>query len=194
VHVVRRGENLWRISRWYEVDMGAVAKANRIADPTRIQAGQRLWIPSRKLAPVSARAPTRSPGAIQPRGRAGTNRFIWPIKGTLTSRFGRRKFTHHDGIDIAAREGTPVRAVEAGRVVHSGNKLSGYGNLIIIKHAGSLASVYAHNRRNLVRVGQFVDKGDVIAEVGHTGRASAAHLHFEVRRKGKPEDPMRYLP
>jgi murein DD-endopeptidase MepM/ murein hydrolase activator NlpD len=105
-----------------------------------------------------------------------------------------RRLAHHDGIDISAGEGTPVRAAEAGRVVHSNSALSGYGNLIIIKHAGAFATVYAHNKRNLVRVGQFIEKGEVIAEVGRTGRASAAHLHFEVRRDGKPRNPVDYLP
>ena len=119
---------------------------------------------------------------------------MWPVQGRITSGFGRRRFDHHAGIDIAAPSGSRVRAAEAGRVVHSDNKLSGYGNLVIIKHAGSFATVYAHNRKNLVRVGQFVDKGEVVAEVGETGRASAPHLHFEVRRNGKSENPLRYLP
>jgi murein DD-endopeptidase MepM/ murein hydrolase activator NlpD len=105
-----------------------------------------------------------------------------------------RRLAHHDGIDISASQGSLIRAAEAGRVVHSGNKLSGYGNLIIIKHAGAFATVYAHNARNLARVGQFIEKGEVIAEVGRTGRASAPHLHFEVRRDGKPRNPVDYLP
>jgi murein DD-endopeptidase MepM/ murein hydrolase activator NlpD len=105
-----------------------------------------------------------------------------------------RRFARHEGLDISARQGTPVRAAEAGRVVHNDNALSGYGNLIIIRHSGSFASVYAHNRRNLVRVGQFVEKGEIIAEVGRTGNATAPHLHFEIRKNGSPRNPVDYLP
>jgi murein DD-endopeptidase MepM/ murein hydrolase activator NlpD len=101
---------------------------------------------------------------------------------------------HHEGIDISARPGTPIHAAEAGRVVHSDDELSGYGNMIILKHSGAYATVYAHNRRNLVEEGQFVEKGDVIGEVGQTGRASAPHVHFEVRRNGSPQNPLDYLP
>ena len=192
VHVVRHGETLWRISRHYGLDVNTVARVNRIPDATRIQTGQRLWIPRRGTAAVASPPPAR--GAIRPRGHTGRNRFEWPLRGPVTSGFGMRRLAHHDGIDISAGEGTPVRAAEAGRVVHSNSALSGYGNLIIIKHAGAFATVYAHNKRNLVRVGQFIEKGEVIAEVGRTGRASAAHLHFEVRRDGKPRNPVGYLP
>jgi murein DD-endopeptidase MepM/ murein hydrolase activator NlpD len=183
---------MWRISRRYDTTVEAIARANRIADPTRIRAGQRLWIPRNGTPVPETRATTWK--AVSPKGKTGRNRFEWPVRGTTTSGFGMRGFARHDGLDISAREGTPVHAAEAGRVVHSDNALSGYGNLIIIKHAGDFASVYAHNRKNLVRVGQFVEKGDVIAEVGHTGNASAPHLHFEVRKNGSAQNPVHYLP
>ena len=79
-------------------------------------------------------------------------------------------------------------------MIHSDSKLAGYGNMIIIKHTGNISTVYAHNRKNKVRVGQFVEKGEIIAEVGSTGRTTAPHLHFEVRRDGRPRDPLHYLP
>jgi murein DD-endopeptidase MepM/ murein hydrolase activator NlpD len=191
VHVVRPGETLWRISRGYGTTVEAIAQANGISDVTRIGAGQRLWIPTDGVARPAKPAGF---GAIDPRGRTAANSLIWPLAGRITSGFGMRDGAHHDGLDIKAPEGTAVRAAEAGRVVHSGNSLSGYGNMIILKHAGSLATVYAHNRRNLVRVGEFVEKGAVIAEVGRTGNASTPHVHFEVRRNGSPMDPLDYLP
>ena len=119
--------------------------------------------------------------------------MIWPVRGPVTSGFGMRDGANHDGIDISVTRGTKIRAAEAGRVLHSDNDLAGYGNLIILKHKGSLSSVYAHNRKNLVKAGQFVEKGQVIAEVGRTGRTSAPHLHFEVRRSGTAVDPLEYL-
>ena len=73
------------------------------------------------------------------------------------------------------------------------SSLAGYGNMVIVKHAGNFSTVYAHNRKNRVRVGQFVEKGQVIAEVGQTGRATTPHVHFEVRRDGKARNPLDYL-
>ena len=90
--------------------------------------------------------------------------------------------------------GAAVRAAASGRVIHSDASLAGYGNMVIIKHRGDLSSVYAHNRRNLARVGDFVEPGQVIAEAGQTGRATSPHVHFEIRRDGKPIDPLDYLP
>jgi murein DD-endopeptidase MepM/ murein hydrolase activator NlpD len=117
----------------------------------------------------------------------------WPLSGRVTSGFGMRNGAHHDGIDIPARMGSVIRAAESGRVVHADSSLAGYGNMIIVKHTGDISTVYAHNSRNLVHVGDFVDKGQIIAEVGQTGRTTAPHLHFEVRRDGKPRNPVDYL-
>ena len=121
-------------------------------------------------------------------------KLSWPTKGTVTSRFGRRGSRMHDGIDIGAKEGTPVYASAAGEVVYSDQRLSGYGKLIIIRHSRDMFTAYAHNQRNLVRKGDRVKSGDVIARVGKTGRASGPHLHFEVRRGSTPVDPLAYLP
>lgn len=190
-HVVRKGETLWSISSRYGTTVDAIAVANRLADPTQIRVGERLFIPPRSRAALSPSADvwTRS----DPRGRAAAPRLDWPVRGDVTSGYGMRNGAHHDGIDIPARPGTPIRASEAGRVVHSDAALAGYGNMIILKHAGRLSTVYAHNRRNLVRVGEFVQKGQLIAEVGQTGRTSASHLHFEVRSDGRARNPLDYL-
>ena len=94
---------------------------------------------------------------------------------------------------LAGKKGTKIRAAEAGRVVHSDDSLTGYGHMVILKHAGVYSTVCAHNRRNLVKVGQFVQRGEVIAELGDSGRTTAPHLHFEVRRDGRPADPLDFL-
>ncbi len=119
--------------------------------------------------------------------------FSWPAGGQITSRFGRRGHSHHDGIDIAAPEGVAVRAAAAGVVVFSG-VLRGYGNVIILEHPYGLTTVYAHNQRNLVRVGARVRRGALIARLGRTGRATGPNLHFEVRRGKLARDPLLYLP
>jgi len=123
----------------------------------------------------------------------------WPVKGVVTSHFGRRGSRMHDGIDIGAKSGTPVYAAAAGKVIYSDNKLSGFGNLIIIKHSSDFVTIYAHNNKNFARKNQQVKKGEKIATVGQTGRATGPHLHFEVRRGQAPSqvravDPMAYLP
>lgn len=127
------------------------------------------------------------------RRQLGRYRFKWPVQGEITSRFGQRHGTPHDGIDIGAPKGTPVVAVDNGRVVFA-DAQSGYGNLIVIRHLDGLMTVYAHNERNLVRLGENVTQGQLIAKVGQTGRASGPHLHFEVRRGVEPENPLLFLP
>jgi murein DD-endopeptidase MepM/ murein hydrolase activator NlpD len=119
--------------------------------------------------------------------------FSWPTLGEITSSFGQRGPKHHDGIDISAPEGAPIRAAAPGTVVFSGI-LRGYGNVIIIEHPYGLNTVYAHNQKNLVALGTRVPRGSVIALLGQTGRTSGPNLHFEVRRGKVARDPMRYLP
>ena len=192
VHVVRRGETLWRISQRYGTTVNAIQRANNISDPTTLRTGQRLRIPSRTRVAASTKSGRWN--TANPKGHSPKAQLAWPLPGRVSSGVGMRGGAHHDGIDLPAPSGTPIRAAESGRVVHSGSQLAGYGNMIIIKHKGNLSTVYAHNRANLVMVGEFVKKGQVIAEVGRTGRTTAPHLHFEVREDGRARNPLNYLP
>lgn len=121
-----------------------------------------------------------------------------PLEGLISSKFGERlhplkgRWSFHKGLDIAAPEGSPVRAISDGRVIFSGYK-DGYGNLVVIDHGGGLITRYGHNRRNIVKEGDSVKAGDVIAEVGSTGLSTGPHLHLEVLEAGKPVDPERFL-
>lgn len=119
-------------------------------------------------------------------------KWIWPANGRLVGQFMSGGQTNK-GIDIAGKEGEPVLAAAAGRVVYSGSGLRGYGQLIIIKHSSELLSAYAHNSRLYVQENQLVKAGQRIADMGSSG-ADASKLHFEVRYQGKPVDPLRYLP
>ena len=119
--------------------------------------------------------------------------MLWPVDGALASPFGARDGRAHDGIDLAVAEDTPVRAACDGMVTYAGNGLRGYGNVVILQHAGALATVYAHNRALDVRVGDLVTRGQVIARSGQTGHATAPHLHFEVRKDSIARDPLGYL-
>ena len=201
VHIVRPGENIFRIARYYEVSVSAIVDANRIRDERSVQIGERLWIPeARRPQPAFALVPPPgSAGDARRRARNdaiqnGNLSFGWPVRGRLTARFGPRNGRRHQGIDIAAKPGTAIHASESGRVIYSGNGLGAYGNVVIIRHGKHYASVYAHNRKNRVRKGTFVDKGGVIGEVGETGNATGPHLHFEVRRDDRARDPLHYLP
>jgi murein DD-endopeptidase MepM/ murein hydrolase activator NlpD len=118
--------------------------------------------------------------------------LIWPVEGgSISSGYGMRRGRPHEGIDIAAPSGQGIKAAATGRVVFSG-AVSGYGNTIVIYHGDGIATVYAHNRENLMPVGQIVSRGQVIATVGQTGKATGNHLHFEVRRNGKTVNPLRF--
>ncbi len=152
-------------------------------------------VPSRSSPKKTVQKSTKKQSSYNaPAVNGSAVKLRWPAQGTLTSRFGRRGSRMHDGIDIGAKEGTPVYASAAGEVVYSDQRLSGYGKLIIIRHSRDMFTAYAHNQRNLVRKGDRVKGGDVIARVGRTGRASGPHLHFEVRRGSTPVDPLAYLP
>jgi murein DD-endopeptidase MepM/ murein hydrolase activator NlpD len=197
VHVLQRGETLYRISRYYGVPVRDIVRANRIEDVSNIPTGARLFIPGARRAPPKGSIALASftPNAPDPAAlaqREAALDFAWPLRGTLSSRYGWRGGERHEGIDISARSGAKIRAAEAGRVILSG-RLGGYGRVVIVKHAGHYSTVYAHNRRNRVEKGAFVEKGQVIGEVGSSGNASGPHLHFEIRRRREPQDPLGFL-
>lgn len=121
--------------------------------------------------------------------------MLWPVEtGYVSSMFGWRTSSRfHDGIDIASPIGTKVFAAEDGEVIYSDSKIHGYGNMIVIKHGNGIFSVYAHNKTNIADKGDRVNKGQHIADVGKTGRAYGAHLHFEVREGRYAVDPLKYV-
>jgi murein DD-endopeptidase MepM/ murein hydrolase activator NlpD len=192
-HIVRSGENMFRIGKAYDVPFEEIARLNGIRNADQIRIGQRLFIPrANRQLPVALITPVEVPSA--PDAKEPIDPLLLsPVSGTINSGFGPRGASFHDGIDIAAPEGTPIRAVEHGEVVYS-DQLRGYGNIVIIRHSGGLISVYAHNQVNLVIEGQQVARGEVIAKVGSTGRVSGPHLHFEIRRNNTAQDPLLYLP
>ncbi|MBI5469655.1 MAG: M23 family metallopeptidase [Deltaproteobacteria bacterium] len=193
IHTVDRGETLWRICQTYGADMQEVAELNNIKDPTEIKAGRRIFIPGarrvRKVEPY-----THAEGKYDTKVVYEKDRFSWPIRGEIISEYGTRDGTHHDGIDILAPEGEPIKAADNGKVVFVDNGMRGYGNIVILKHRDDFFTVYAHNKENLVRDGDDVTKGDVIAKVGSTGNATVCHLHFEVRQGKKVRNPIFFLP
>lgn len=139
-------------------------------------------------------APDAEPAALPPPLPGGKG-FVWPVEGRVLGTYGEGPGgTHNDGINIAAPEGTPVVAAEAGVVAYTGNELRGYGNLVLIKHAGGWMTAYAHNQTVLVKRGDTVRRGQMIARVGATGAVGEPQLHFEMRRGTRALDPTAYLP
>ncbi len=126
---------------------------------------------------------------------AGTGAFLWPVRGHILATYGSKSDgTRNDGINIAAPRGTAVQAVDAGVVAYTGNELRGYGNLVLVKHANGWISAYAHCDAILVKRGEKVERGQVIARVGSTGNVSEPQLHFELRRGQHAVDPREFMP
>jgi murein DD-endopeptidase MepM/ murein hydrolase activator NlpD len=140
--------------------------------------------------PAPGRPVARKPEARPPPPTKGL--LDWPLRGVLYGRFGKKGKEPHDGIDLAAPAGTPVKTAGEGEVLYAGEQ-RGYGLIVIVQHSEHLITLYAHNRDLRVRTGQKVRRGQVIATVGESGKTSGPQLHFEVRKDGKPMDPLDYL-
>ena len=202
-HVVQKGDTLWNISQRHGTTVQELMALNGIERPEDLALGARLLIPGggragdgpkRPLARATpAPPPPRARGVLVDGGSRSHYPLRWPIDGEITSRFGHRSGRPHDGIDIGAPKGTQVHAAADGDVLFS-DEHGGYGNLVVLRHSGGLITVYAHHEINLVRKGQRVLAGQAIARVGTTGRATGPHLHFEVRRGTRPENPLHFLP
>jgi lipoprotein NlpD len=150
--------------------------------------------PAASSPQVAAVAPRPDPGGAEPARTEGRDpdaiEFMWPVKGRLLAGFSE---PGNKGIDIAGRSGDPVVAAAPGRVIYTGSGIRGLGKLIVIRHDNNFQSVYAHNREILVKEGQTVARGQRIAELGDSD-ADTPKLHFEIRKSGRPVDPVRYLP
>jgi len=182
-HEVKRGETLWKISKAYGTGMREIAKFNKLPDASRINTGQLIFIPyaEEKLETVGL--------------HTGEDTFTWPIKGRVISFFGTLKDgVKNKGIDIAAKSGTGITASRSGRVTFCDEKVKGFGKTVIIDHGNGYSTVYAHISEILTKAGSHVRQGSIIARVGETGRAKTPSLHFEIRKKHKPENPFYYLP
>jgi murein DD-endopeptidase MepM/ murein hydrolase activator NlpD len=211
-HKVKKGQTLYRIALTYEIPLDQLMAVNKIDDPRELKEGEELLIPgaseSRAVPesdddtkePVASSRPSPDGASMsQPRRpsnpvRAGREDGIleWPVRGVLYARFGTRGKEPHDGIDLAAPAGTPVKTAAAGTVLFAGEQ-KGYGLIVIVEHDKSLMSLYAHNRDLRVTTNQKVRPGQVVATVGDSGKTSGPHLHFEVRKEGVPVDPLDLL-
>jgi lipoprotein NlpD len=192
-HTVQKKESLWRICKAYGVSLQEVAEINNIKNTSQIRPGDRIFIPGASAArqlTASDRSDTTPPEKIV----RHPGLFIWPVQGKVIEEYGMYGGIKHDGINIKAPDGTPVKAAKEGTVAFAGI-LDGYGNTIIIEHRDKYATVYANNKKNLVKQGQAVKKGETIAEVGAAATIRpVTYLHFQIRCENKPRNPRFYLP
>jgi len=214
VHVVQPGQTLFRIAQAYGVPLATLVEANRLKSPNAIWAGQRLVIPGarapRAVPPrhplshaerrdlertlVEDREPPPLPAGWAPPDPKGPGEFIWPVQGPVTSPFGPRGSRRHAGLDIGSPRAQQVAAAADGEVTFAQATRGGFGNVVVLEHEGGFSTVYAHLSIIIAREGESARQGQPIGGVGTTGNASGPHLHFEIRHRGVPLDPQRYLP
>ncbi len=187
-HRVERGQTAYRIAKTYGIEPQELLEANEIGDPKTLEPGQMLWIPG-----ANGTKTVSSVRVEAHRSRLLGKKFIMPVRGTVSSGFGRRNGRMHEGIDILAPGGTVVRAAGYGVVLYAGNGMRGYGNAIILDHGDGVTTLYGHLRRIRARSGDAVAAGSVIGTVGETGNATTTHLHFELRVGKEEVDPQKYL-
>ena len=190
---VAKGDTLYALAMEYDVSASKLASINRLKSPYIIIPGQplKLTAPAADKNKAGSTSKTKKSTASLP----NDNRKVvwqWPVQGKLITTFSSNK-SGRKGIDIAGSEGKDISAAASGKVVYSGNGLISYGNLVIIKHNRTYLSAYAHNRKLLVKEGDSIKAGQKIAELGKTGTDSP-RLHFEIRKNGKPVNPLKYLP
>jgi len=198
--IARKGDTLYSLSKWYGVSVNELAQLNQLKKPYIIQPGQTIFLKplNTKDKSVTAKTSTVTSTIKPPAQQSATIswpksvRWQWPAKGKVVKKYNRQR-NDAKGIDIAGKRGDAIVASAEGKVVYSGSGLISYGNLIIIKHNKTFLSAYAYNRKLLVKEGDIVKAGEKIAEMGHKDKLSP-RLHFEIRKNGKPVDPMKYLP
>lgn len=199
-YVVKAGDTLYKIAQSQGVEVNELARLNNIVDPSQLRIGQVLRLDDTGPAPAAPATGTATPIPVAPVAPAEPTATVrasdaalinwgWPASGKIIQSFN----TNTKGIDIEGAPGDPVNAAADGKVMYAGNGVRGLGNLILLGHSNGFITAYAHNQSLLVKTGQEVKKGEKIAAIGQSDTTSP-RLHFEIRRRGTPVNPMSYLP
>lgn len=191
VYIVQRKDTLFKIATENGMTVDDLKKLNNLSS-NEIKTGQKLYLAGkpRSGTPIPI-AEQLTDEEVQKRDRIRTDLFM-PVEARVISEYGLRNGRPHKGIDLGAKNGTPIYAVLDGTVVYSGVQ-GAYGNVVVVEHPDFVMTVYAHNEKNLVSVNDKVTRGQQIATVGSTGNAQGSHLHFEYRLKGKAINPRKVL-
>ena len=209
-HVVVLSDTLYSVSQRYAVSEEQLARLNGLTEPYQLNEGQRLILPdsvdlsvlniegldSSSTLPTTARAPTRQASPVATARKSfvapslGGAGFSWPISGEVIVEYGPAgKGVHHDGVKIAANEGTAVQVTAPGTVAYVGDNLKSFGTLVLVKHEGGYISAYAHLGSVSVAEGDVLSSGMMLGQVGQTGNVTSPQLHFEIRRARQPVNP-----
>lgn len=185
---VRPSETLETLAKKFNVPKEKIQEANT---GKKVVPGEWVFIPLKRgvLAQDFEARP------FDPKGFLKSGEFLWPVpsSNTISSGFGHRWGRAHEGIDISGRVGAHIVAAAEGVVVYSGSEIGGYGNITVIAHKNGFFTVYAHAKTNYTHQGQRVYRGQVISQIGMTGRTTGPHLHFEIRKNGEAIDPTSFL-
>lgn len=184
---LQRGQSVKTLAKTFGVDKEVIKSHNK---DKNFAPGEWIFIPL-KRGIVSGFSGRSYASAYF----SGNGKFIWPVPASrrVSSHYGRRWGRPHNGIDIAARGGSHILSTANGIIIYSGNGLRGFGNMIVIRHENDFYSIYAHNKKNFVRKGEKVLQGQVIGQVGNTGRSTGTHLHFEIRKGDNPLNPLAFF-
>jgi murein DD-endopeptidase MepM/ murein hydrolase activator NlpD len=217
VHVVAAGDTLSKIARQYGKPVPEIARANNIQPNAKLSVGDRILIPGghtshaktegEPASAVAAKPENKEVAAVVTPSTEASNPVVsskpaaesapslrWPVHGRVIAAFGSKSNGQaNDGIDVAVPENTPVKAADDGVVAYAGNELKGYGNLVLVRHPSGYVTAYAHAKELLVKKGDPIKRGQVIAKSGQTGNVEVPELHFEVRKGTAPIDPMQFL-
>ena len=198
VHIVRAGETIGIIAKKHQTSFKKLAQYNSLKHPYTIYPGQKIFLFHKpknidnKLDATSYVSATKT-ALRSPPPRSG--KFQWPAKGKVINPYGKIGLgKKNDGINIALKNGTPIRAADDGIVAYSGSELKSFGNLVLIKHTGGWLTTYGHNKRIIVKRGDSVRKGQIIAYAGQSGSVTRPQLYFQIRKKKQTLNPLKYLP
>jgi len=202
-HKVQSGDTIESVAQKYKADPEELAELNDLSGDSALASREEIFVPTPdgRLPGTGAAPPNTSrPSSKATASKNGKNGrcnpstricFSWPLNGPVIEGFVAGK---NDGINIKAAEGESVHAAGNGTVLYASDRIKGYGNMILVRHEGNIISVYAHNKKLKVKEGAKVTTGQAIAEAGKTGAVKKPRLHFEIRLKQAPVDPLDYLP
>ncbi len=192
---IKKGDTLYKIAKCSSTNIFEIKNKNTNIDEKRLIVGSVINLPYYSIYKCNLEnKKIAKKNKIIKKSIKSKEIFIWPVQGSIITNFGKQKGGRkNDGINIISVKGNPVRAAMSGKVIYRGNELLAWGNLIIIKHKNNWTTAYAHLDKLLVKKGETIKTGDIIASVGATGNVNKSQLHFQVRKNSKPLDPIKFL-
>ncbi|MFM7622756.1 MAG: peptidoglycan DD-metalloendopeptidase family protein [Alphaproteobacteria bacterium] len=201
---VQKGDSVSKIALKTGTTVSLLSRWNQLKPPYTIHPGQVLYLGDPSALPKQSQSGPKSVTIERVRSQQQdippppsvkrSEKFSWPLRGPLLSSFGQKDGgQQNDGINIAAHRGTKIRAADGGKVIYVGNEVKGFGNLVLVRHDDQWVTAYAHAEKILVQKGDRIAAGEAVATVGQTGSVTRPQLHFEIRYRGKPVDPLGQL-